>query len=62
MEIIKRIQKRNGELVVWRARDAEGRRTYAATWSQDGVAVDPPSAGYYSRKAAVEAATQVLPA
>lgn len=57
MEIIQRIERPDGEIVIWRGRDAEGRRTYAATWSREGVAVEPEATTYYSRKAALAAAT-----
>lgn len=55
MEIIKRIQGRAGETVVWRGKDAEGRTVFGATRSRDGVAVEPAALSLYTQKAALEA-------
>jgi len=54
-EIIARMENGDGdEVVLWRARDSEGRIVYGVSRSQYGTATEPVGPVYYSRRTALQ--------
>ena len=53
-EIIDHIRLYGAPCTLWISKDAEGRRTYAATRNRGGVPIEPQSGWVYGRGLAVE--------